>query len=71
MFVEVDAVGGVACGCSECKHEVRDSAGAWVKDAQAARVKVHLADKEGMVWEDSNADEVRDELGDDVVGGGG
>jgi hypothetical protein len=69
MLVKVDAVGGVPCGCSEGKQKIRYSARTRIKYAQSACSEIHLADEEGMVGEDSDADKVGYELGDDVVGG--
>ena len=60
---------GVPCGRSEVKHKIRYCTRSRIDYAQAACAEVHLADKEGMVGEDSNADKIGDELGDDVVGG--
>jgi hypothetical protein len=36
VFVEVDSVGGVSCGCSNIKHKIRYGAGAGINDAKAA-----------------------------------
>ena len=45
VFVEVDAVGCVSCGCSEVKHKIWYCTGAWINDAESACVKIHLADE--------------------------
>ena len=36
VFVEMDSIGGMSCGCGEVKHDVRYGTGARVKDAKTA-----------------------------------
>ena len=38
VFVEVDPIGGMSCGCSKNKHKIRYSKGVGVNDAKTTHL---------------------------------
>ncbi len=69
MFVEVDSFGSVSCGGGEREYEVGDGSCSGIQSSMAAGVEAELCNEEGVVGEGGDANYVRDELCDDVVGG--
>ena len=68
MFVEVDSIGHVSGGGSECKHEVRDCTCPGVQNPKSAGIEAELCNEEGMVGEGGDSDGVGDESGNDAGG---
>ena len=67
LFVEVDSVGCMSGGGGECKHEVRDCTCPWVQNSKSSGVEAELW--EGVMGGGGDSGGVRDEPGNDVVGG--
>ncbi len=69
VFVEVDSVGCMSGGGGECKHEVRDCTCLGFQNPKSVGVEAELCKEEGVMGEGGDANNVRDEPCDDVVGG--